>query len=259
MYKGKKIIIGRDKLDMIKGVLHKLAAFETFLMDYPEWQDQVVLVQISSPPIQPVPKLEAKISEAVSRINGAFGSLQFAPIYYYSSHLEEEEYYALLSCADIALITSVRDGMNTTALEYIVCQEKSAGQLILSEFTGTAEVLPMKAIVNPLNHAVIIQKESAGHCFHTDLRQGIAEQINAALKATQDEKQTTQRTLYEYVTTHTSTSWAHSFITELQQTVSSGLSASIVPTLDLHKCINAYKTCKTKRLFFFDYDVNSTI
>ena len=68
MYAGKKIIIGRDKLDQIKGVQHKLCAFEKFLELYPEWQGRVVLIQVTSP-TESSTKLETKVSEIVSRVS----------------------------------------------------------------------------------------------------------------------------------------------------------------------------------------------
>lgn len=131
MYPDKKIIIGRDKLDHIKGVQHKLCAFEKFLTMYPEWQGKVVLIQVTSPPLRSFPPLDSKVSELVSRINGAFGSLEFAPVHHYHQHLDQDEYYALLSAADVGLITSVRDGMNTTSHEFVVCQQVGFHFLIL--------------------------------------------------------------------------------------------------------------------------------
>lgn len=151
-YKGKRIIVGRDKLDLVKGVQQKLQAFEKFLNDYPDMQGEVVLIQVTSPPLVENPKLEAKIAELVAHINGTYGSLNFTPVHHYHQHIDRDEYYALLSVADIGLITSVRDGMNTTSLEYIMCQQENHGPLILSEFTGTAGSLSGAMMVNPWDY-----------------------------------------------------------------------------------------------------------
>lgn len=75
LYKGKKIIIGRDKLDPTKGVLPKLQAFERFLVEYPEWVGRVVLIQVTSPSQHDSATLATKVSEIVDSINGTFGSL----------------------------------------------------------------------------------------------------------------------------------------------------------------------------------------
>ncbi|KAG0343445.1 hypothetical protein BG005_002421 [Podila minutissima] len=99
-YKGKHIIVGRDKLDLVKGVQQKLQAFEKFLNDYPDMQGKVVLIQVTSPPLVENPKLEAKIAELVAHINGTYGSLNSMPVHHYHQHIDRDEYYALLSVAD---------------------------------------------------------------------------------------------------------------------------------------------------------------
>ena len=109
---------------------------------------------MTSPPQRESPKLESKVSELVSRINGSFGSLEFAPVHHYHQHLDQDEYFALLSVADLALITSVRDGMNTTSHEFVVCQQDNKAPLILSEFTGTAGSLSAAVLVNPWDYIV---------------------------------------------------------------------------------------------------------
>ncbi|KAG1220110.1 hypothetical protein G6F68_021286 [Rhizopus microsporus] len=115
MYADKKIIIGRDKLDSTKGVVQKLHAFEKFLRDYPEWRKKVVLIQVTTPTFGDNSKLESKVSELVSHINSLYGSLEFTPVHHYYQDVDRDEYYALLSVADVGLITSLRDGMNTTS------------------------------------------------------------------------------------------------------------------------------------------------
>ncbi|KAJ3226516.1 threalose-6-phosphate phosphatase [Clydaea vesicula] len=177
LYAGKKIIVGRDKLDHPKSVLHLLNAFEKFLEDYPEWHNKVVLIQVTTPPQLETPKIELLISELVSRINGRFGSLEFSPINHYHHSLDEEEYFSLLSVADVGLITSLRDGMNTSCSEFVVCQQENHAPLILSEFTGTAGSLSSAILVNPWDYKL----------------------------------------LFDHVTRHTSDFWATSFLNELQK------------------------------------------
>jgi trehalose 6-phosphate synthase/phosphatase len=99
LYEGKKIIVGRDKLDVVKGVVQKvdkcpcsyssylilvlqLRAFEKLLHDYPEWQGKVVLIQVTSPALSDSPKLERQVSELVAHINGEYGSLDFIPVHH---------------------------------------------------------------------------------------------------------------------------------------------------------------------------------
>ena len=115
-------------------------------------------------------KLESKVSDIVAHINGAYGSLEFTPVHHYHHHVQTDELYALLSIADAALITAVRDGMNTTSLEYIMCQQEKHGPLILSEFTGTAGSMSSALMVNPWDYA------------------GLAKAINDALLMSDEEK-----------------------------------------------------------------------
>ncbi|KAK7178395.1 glycosyltransferase family 20, partial [Paraphaeosphaeria sporulosa] len=86
MYRDKKIIVGRDRLDAARGVLQKLQAFELFLERYPKWREKVVLVQITSPSnisadkkANHDEKMMEKLSDLVARINGTYGSLSFTP------------------------------------------------------------------------------------------------------------------------------------------------------------------------------------
>lgn len=172
MYSDKKILVGRDKLDLVQGVLQKLAAFEKFLMDYPQWQNKVVLIQVTDSTTSDSVKNEHKVSEMVAHINGTYGSLEFIPVHHYHHQIHMDEYYALLSTADAALITAVRDGMNTTCLEYIMCQQEKHGSLIVSELTGTAGSMSSALLVNPWDYS------------------GVAKAINDALLMPEEEKLT---------------------------------------------------------------------
>lgn len=234
IYPGKKIIFGRDKLDQATGVLQKFKTFEHFLQKYPEWQGKVVLVQVSSSP-QSLPNLEKKISEVVSRINATYGSLEFVPVHHFQHLIAREEYYGLLSIADVGLITSVRDGMNTTSHQFIICQSGNYSPLILSEFTGTAGALKDSIQVNPFNSS------------------GAADAINEALTLSQEQKIIMHNELYKRVTTQDARYWARSLISSLEKCCASHDFSGPTPLLDIKAMQTAYKSAK-KRLLFFDYD-----
>ncbi|KAI7858774.1 glycosyltransferase family 20-domain-containing protein [Circinella umbellata] len=233
MYTGKKIIVGRDKLDLVKGVVQKLAAFEKFLMDYPEWRNKVVLIQVTDGNTSESAKLESKVSDIVAHINGAYGSLEFTPVHHYHHHVQTDELYALLSIADAALITAVRDGMNTTSLEYIMCQQEKHGPLILSEFTGTAGSMSSALMVNPWDYA------------------GLAKAINDALLMSDEEKLSRHLQLLDHVKSHTASFWAHSFIKVLIQSIA--ITEQDTPILNPEFAAEKYQQAK-RRLLCFDYD-----
>jgi len=241
MYAGKRIIVGRDRLDTVRGVAQKLQAFEIFLDRYPHWKDKVVLIQVTSPTSieeekeDSEHKISNKISDLVSRINGRYGSLSFSPVQHYPQYISKEEYLALLRVADVGLITSVRDGMNTTSLEYVVCQEGNYGPLILSEFSGTAGSLTSAMTINPW-----------------DLY-GVAETLDEALRMSPEERKIQHQKLYERVTSNTVQAWADNFLNRLSSTIASHGAASVTPVLDKTAVLAQFRKAD-KRLFCFDYD-----
>lgn len=143
-YAGRKVMLGVDRLDVIKGIPQKLLAFEKFLQEHPEWRDRVLLVQIAVPSRTDVPeyqRLRSMVHEIVGRINGAFGTLTYVPIHHLDRQLSFHELAALYAVTDVALVTSLRDGMNLVSYEYVACQSDNAGVLVLSEFAGAAQSL----------------------------------------------------------------------------------------------------------------------
>ena len=241
MYEGKKIIVGRDRLDSVRGVAQKLQAFERFLEMYPEWREKVVLIQVTSPTSvqaekeDPENKIASRVNELVMKINGHYGSLGFSPVQHYPQYLHQDEYFALLRAGDIGLITSVRDGMNTTSLEYIVCQKESHGPLILSEFSGTAGSLGDAIHINPWDLS------------------GVAEKINSALTTSDEARLDMQSNLYRHVTTHNVQSWITKFIRMVYTVLGDSNTANATPLLDRAVMLSRYRAAR-KRLFMFDYD-----
>ena len=240
LYAGKKIIVGRDRLDGVRGVAQKLQAFAVFLDRYPEWRDKVVLIQVTSPTSveedkEPDSKMASQIANLVSSINGRFGSLSFTPVHYYPQYLSRHEYFALLRVSDVGLITTVRDGMNTTSLEYVLCQQGHYGPLILSEFSGTAGILPSAIYINPWDVA------------------GVAGAINQALTMDPAEKQLQHRKLYKHVTANTISAWTKQYLHRLLTNLSSFDQSVATPALDRAKLLKQYRRAR-KRLFMFDYD-----
>jgi trehalose 6-phosphate synthase/phosphatase len=240
MYAGKKIIVGRDRLDVTRGVAQKLQAFEVFLEKYPEWRDKVVLIQINSSEQNPEQdktdkQYLNKISGLVSRINGIYGSISSAPVQHFPQYIAREEYLALMRCADLGLITSVRDGMHTTSLEYIICQKDKRSPLILSEFSGTAASLRGAMLVNPWD------------------RSGVADTINQALTMSEEQRSDQHAKLYKYVTSNDVRAWSNKFLNRLLTNLSSFDQSFATPLLDRAQVLQKYRAAK-KRLFMFDYD-----
>ncbi|KAK6495212.1 threalose-6-phosphate phosphatase [Arthrobotrys musiformis] len=232
---GKKIIVGRDRLDSVRGVVQKLRAFEMFLELYPEWREKVILIQVTTPSVSEGPKVEHQVSELVAHINGTYGSIHSSPVQHFPQYLSQDEYYALLRVADLGLITSVRDGMNTTSLEYVVCQKETHGPVILSEFTGTAGSLCDAFQVNPWDY------------------RGVAEAINTCLSLPAETKEELHSKLYEHVSTNNVQNWTNTFLKGLLTNLASHDQSQATPPLDRQALLDQYNK-STRRLFMFDYD-----
>ncbi|KAK8573025.1 hypothetical protein V6N13_048589 [Hibiscus sabdariffa] len=204
-FAGRRVILGVDRLDMIKGIPQKALAFEKFLEENPSWQDKVVLLQIAVPTRSKVPeyqKLSSQVHEIVGRINGRFGTLTAVPIHHLDRTLDFHKLCALYAVTDVALVTSIRDGMNLVSYEYVACQESKKGVLILSEFAGAAQSLGAGAIlINPWNVSEV------------------ASSISYALDMPADEREKRHYHNFKHVTSHTSQEWAATFVSELNDTI----------------------------------------
>ncbi|TFY74670.1 hypothetical protein EWM64_g9341, partial [Hericium alpestre] len=136
-YQGVKLVVGRDKLDEVQGVRHKLLAFEAFLDKHPEFHQKVVLIQVA---LQTTEENEAHggVTDVVARINSRFSTLTYQPVVFlHTEDMSFAQYLALLTVADAFLVTSMREGMALRTHEFVECQEERHRPLILSEFTGS--------------------------------------------------------------------------------------------------------------------------
>lgn len=242
-YRGKKLIVARDKLDSVRGVRQKLLAYELFLNQNPEWRDKVVLIQVALSTTEQ-PDLDATVSDIVTRINSSWANLAYQPLVYLKQDISYPQYLALLTVADALMITSQREGMNLTCHEYLFCQDgkfpghNRYGSLILSEFTGSTSVFGGNELsVNPW-----------------DYRQ-CANAIKTALTMEDGEKQRRWHALYKAVMHHTAEYWHTTFLDQLDQvyeTQNARHSVSI-PRLSINSLGKDYVNSH-QRLFLLDYE-----
>ncbi|MBW0518136.1 hypothetical protein O181_057851 [Austropuccinia psidii MF-1] len=201
-FQGIKVIVGVDRLDYIKGVPQKLHAFDVFLSEHPEWIGKVVLVQVAVPSRQDVEEyqnLRNSVNELVGRINGKFGTVEHMPIHFLHRSISFDELCALYAISDACLVTSTRDGMNLVSYEYIACQQKRHGCMILSEFTGASHSLNGAIIVNP---------------WATDQ---VADGIYRAMTLSQEKREEDFKKLFSYVSKFTAAHWGLTFVAEMQR------------------------------------------
>jgi len=146
------VLLGIDRLDYTKGILHRLTAYGELLSEGRFGSSQTVLVLVASPSRERVEHyrlLRDEVEIAVGRINGDHGDIGNPPIHYLHQTYPVEEMAALYLAADVMLVTSLRDGMNLVAKEYVACRDDESGALVLSEFTGAADELTGAFLVNP--------------------------------------------------------------------------------------------------------------
>jgi len=146
------VLLGIDRLDYTKGILHRLTAYGELLNEGRFGSLRTALVMVASPSRERVEQyrlLRDEVEGAVSRINGDHAELGSPPIHYLHQTYPVEEMAALYLAADVMLVTSLRDGMNLVAKEYVACRDDDTGALVLSEFTGAADELSGAFLVNP--------------------------------------------------------------------------------------------------------------
>ncbi len=151
---GKKMILSMDRLDQTKGIIERLNACERFLDKYREFHGKVQFLIVTVPSrteIDTYISLRKRINELVGRINGKFNTLSWSPVQYMYRSLPFEMIMTLYHCADVCLVTPMRDGMNLVAKEYVASRVNDDGVLILSEMAGAAEELGEALVVNPNN------------------------------------------------------------------------------------------------------------
>jgi alpha,alpha-trehalose-phosphate synthase [UDP-forming] len=145
------VLLGIDRLDYTKGIPVRLRAYGELLREG-RLGPRTVLVQVATPSRERVGAyrvLRDEVEQAVSRINGQHAEVGSPPVHYLHQSYPRPEMAALYLAADVMLVTSLRDGMNLVAKEYLACRHDDSGALVLSEFTGAADELTGAFLVNP--------------------------------------------------------------------------------------------------------------
>ncbi len=147
-----KLGVGVDRLDYTKGIVERFRAIERLLELNPQWVGRFTFVQIAAPTrtgIEEYQHHEAQVRAMATRINGRFGRQGPPPIVLKVEHHEPREVYEYFRAADLCFVSSLHDGMNLVAKEFVAARDDDRGVLILSQFTGAARELPEALIVNP--------------------------------------------------------------------------------------------------------------
>jgi trehalose-6-phosphate synthase len=171
--KGKYLGVGVDRIDYTKGILERFRAIERFLGKYPAYQGEFTFVELGAPSrthIKEYHDLMAAVEAEVDRINWRLKTKEWQPIVFLKKHHSHQEIWPFYEAADLCLVTSLHDGMNLVAKEFISARENETGVLILSQFTGASRELRDALIVNPYDI------EEMAEAIRTSLEMDLEEQ-----------------------------------------------------------------------------------
>ena len=207
-YDGRRLILGVERLDYTKGIPQKLVAFERFLEQDPARARTTTMLQVLVPSRLESPEYRQQRDEIellIARINGRYGQPGVTPVEYLHRTISKPALVSLYRRADVMMVTPLRDGMNLVAQEFVLCQAEPGppsrwrGALLLSEFAGSAQVLPGALLVNPWN---------------TD---GVVERLGAALALDQRERRRRLDTMAKRVDELDARKWADGFLQRLER------------------------------------------
>jgi len=146
--------LGVDRLDYTKGILERLKALDLFFETNDKFLRKFTFIQIAAPTRSNIPEYQQfsnKVSGEVERINSKYKFNGWKPVIYLNKHHSHKEVYAYYRLCDVCLVTSLHDGMNLVAKEFIAARDDEQGVLILSQFAGASGDLRDALVVNPYN------------------------------------------------------------------------------------------------------------
>ncbi len=144
--------VGIDRLDYTKGIEERLLAVERLLERFPEYRGRFTFAQLAAPSrtrIERYRELNNAVERVAARINERFGEGDYRPIVLLRSHHEPPSVYRHFRAADVCYVSSLHDGMNLVAKEFVAARTDEQGVLVLSQFTGASRELTGALIVNP--------------------------------------------------------------------------------------------------------------
>lgn len=199
---GRKILLGVDRIDYSKGLLHKFAAYNRFLEKFPDRRGTATLLQIGQPSRDLVAEYqdlgEDLIAEA-GRINGRFGRLDWTPLSYHTQSYGRDALAGIYRAAHACLVTPLRDGMNLVAKEFVAAQDPDdPGVLLLSRFAGAAEQMKEALLINPHD------------------KEQCADAIAQALDMPRAERIERWKALDETISRSSLSAWKEQFMTDLR-------------------------------------------
>jgi trehalose 6-phosphate synthase len=198
--KDKIVGLGVDRIDYTKGVIERILAIDRFLEKYPQYKKRFVFIQLAAPSrthIKRYHDLIGEIDELVEKKNWKYLDGNWKPIIYLKRHFSQDEIEPFYMLADVCIVSSLHDGMNLVAKEYVAAKKDLAGALILSQFTGAARELTDAIQINPYS----IEE--------------FADSIKLAIELPSEEKKKRMENMRKIISENNVYRWAGNIITEL--------------------------------------------
>jgi trehalose 6-phosphate synthase len=200
--RAESLVLGVDRLDYTKGIVERLLAIEQLLEEHPWHRERLTMAQIAAPSrtrISSYAELGRRVEETVERVNMKYQTAHWRPIVLIERQCSHQEVSRWYRAADVCLVTSLHDGMNLVAKEYVAAREDEDGVLVLSKFTGAAVELRDALLVNPYDIA------------------GVAEAIHEGLEMSLGERRHRMRRMRREVMEHNIFRWAASVLGDLRE------------------------------------------
>jgi len=235
--RGKKIVLGVDRLDYTKGLERRMLAVDRLLEREPALREQLHYIQLAVPSrekIDAYAELRKSVNELVARINSNHGSATASPVQFLYRSIPNDELLALYRAADVMLVTPLRDGMNLVAKEYVAARTDARGCLVLSEFAGAAAELASAITVNPYDVL------------------GVAGAIERAMFMSDEEQRLRMRELRNVVLEQSVQVWARDFLSDLNA-IAVAPPALASASADLEQAFQQLLAAKY-RCLLLDYD-----
>jgi alpha,alpha-trehalose-phosphate synthase [UDP-forming] len=200
--RAESIALGVDRLDYTKGILERLLAIEQLIEEHPWHWERLTMVQIAAPSRTRIPSyadLKKRVEDEVRRINLRFQTTRWKPVVLIDRQCNHDEVNRWYRASDVCLVTSLHDGMNLVAKEFVAARDDEDGVLVLSKFTGAAVELRDALIVNPYDIA------------------GVAEAIHRGLDMPRTERMERMQQMRRQVMEHNIYRWAAMILGDLRE------------------------------------------
>jgi trehalose 6-phosphate synthase len=151
---GRQLGVSVDRIDYTKGIPERLRALDLLWEQSPALRDRFTVLLVATPSrndLAPYRELEAEVVDTVNEINHRYGTRDWTPIVLIHENVSAELLASIYRAGDLCLVSSLQDGMNLVAKEFIACQVDECGVLVLSRFTGAAEAMEGAVLINPFN------------------------------------------------------------------------------------------------------------